>query len=152
MLRTIGAALAATLALTGIVAGPGPTALGSPAPGSIVLGSVAAPPTPPVACPPALPITGMVTATTATSVTVRYSMLLTPPCGYDPPIRVTLYTSRQDAQQRNAPVTSAVSGPQRYGDVTVDGLTPATEYWYRFSDAHGTWDPYIIGGPARTTP
>ncbi|WP_434741359.1 hypothetical protein [Micromonospora sp. SH-82] len=152
MLRTIGAALAATLALTGIAAGPG-----SPAPGSITLGSPApgppaAPPTPPVACPPALPITGMVTATTSTSVTVRYSMLLTPPCGYDPPIRVTLYSGRQDAQQRNAPVASAVSGPQRFGDVTVDGLTPATEYWYRFSDAHGTWDPYIIGGPARTTP
>ena len=145
MIRTLGAALAAALTLTGLAASTG--AAGSPA---TVMTTPA--PTPTVACPPALPVSGQVTGTTATSVAIRYSILLRPPCGYDPPMVVTLFTSREDATGWRNPVAEAVSGPELFGTVTVDGLTPDTDYWFRFSDAHGTRDPYIIGGPARTLP
>ncbi|WP_431932777.1 cellulose binding domain-containing protein [Micromonospora sp. RP3T] len=145
MIRTLGAALAAALTLTGLAASTG--AAQSPA---TVLTTPA--PTPTLVCPPALPVSGQVTGTTATSLTVSYSMLLTPPCGYDPPMVVTLFTSREDATGWRNPAAEAVSGPERYGTVVINGLTPDTDYWFRFSDAHGTRDPYIIGGPARTLP
>jgi cellulase/cellobiase CelA1 len=141
MLHRFGVVLAAaTLTVAGWVGTDHPAGAVSPAS------------TPPPACPPALPISGMVTATTATTLTVSYTMLLSPPCGYDPPIAVTLFASRADAEQRQNPVARGVSGPERYGQVTVGGLTPDTEYWFRFSDAEGRWDPYVIGGPGRTTP
>ncbi|MFG1676432.1 cellulose binding domain-containing protein [Micromonospora sp. NPDC049282] len=145
MLRTLGAALAAALTLTGLATSTG--AVRSPAT------TVATPtPTPTVACPPALPVSGRVTGATATSLTVTYSMILSPPCGYDPPMVVTLFASREDATGWRNPVAEGISGPERYGTVTVGGLTPDTEYWFRFSDTHGTRDPYIIGGPDRTLP
>ncbi|MFI6133410.1 cellulose binding domain-containing protein [Micromonospora sp. NPDC051141] len=145
MIRTLGAALAAALTLTGLAASTGAarppaSAMTTPAP------------TPTVACPPALPVSGQVTGTTATSLTITYSMLLSPPCGYDPPMVVTLFTSREDATGWRNPAAEAVSGPERYGTVVINGLTPDTDYWFRFSDTHGTRDPYIIGGPARTQP
>jgi cellulase/cellobiase CelA1 len=65
---------------------------------------------------------------------------------------VTLFTSREDAAQWQNPAASAVSGPERYGTVTIGGLTPATSYWFRFSDSEGRRDPYVIGGPAVTAP
>ncbi|PZG17146.1 endoglucanase [Micromonospora craterilacus] len=145
MLRTFGAVLAAaTLALAGGF-GSARAAEAPPSP------SPSPSPSTPIACPPALPIGGLVTGATATSVTVTYSVLFLPPCGYDPPITVTLFGSREDAAQWRDPVAEAVSEPQRYGNVTVDGLTPDTEYWFRFSDTEGRRDPYVIGGPARTT-
>ncbi|MFB9236827.1 cellulose binding domain-containing protein [Plantactinospora siamensis] len=110
----------------------------------------AASPTVIVTCPPALPIGGQVTGTTATSVTVSYYMLLTPPCGYDTPITVSLFASREDAAQWRAPVAEALSGPERNGSVTIGGLTPDTDYWFRFTGAGGQRDPYVIGGPAHT--
>ncbi|MGI5520157.1 cellulose binding domain-containing protein [Micromonospora sp. CA-259024] len=103
-------------------------------------------------CPPALPIHGQVSAATTTSLTITYSMLLSPPCGYDPPITVSLFTSREDAERWQAPVAETVSGPERYGTVSIGRLTPDTAYWFRFSDAEGRRDPYVIGGPARTLP
>ncbi|MDG4766732.1 cellulose binding domain-containing protein [Solwaraspora sp. WMMD406] len=110
-------------------------------------------PTPGVTCPPALPITGRVTGATPTTLTVSYSMLLVgPPCGYVPPITVTLFASQADAQQWRDPVAEQVSGPDRHGDVTLAGLTPDTEYWFRFSDAEGRRDTYVVGGPAWTLP
>ncbi|WP_433532283.1 cellulose binding domain-containing protein [Micromonospora sp. CA-263727] len=144
MIRTFGAVLAAaTLTLVGGVGSAGATEappVPSPSPST------------PIACPPALPISGLVTGTTATSVTVTYSVLFVPPCGYDPPITVTLFTSRENAAKWQDPVAEAVSEPQRFGNVTIGGLTPDTEYWFRFSDTEGRRDPYVIGGPARTAP
>ncbi|MEU4400698.1 cellulose binding domain-containing protein [Micromonospora orduensis] len=107
-------------------------------------------PTPTIACPPALPITANLTGATATSLTISYSIFFRPPCGYDTPMTVHLYTSRDDAVKWLNPVAEAVSGPERNGTVTIDRLTPDTEYWYRFSDVEGRRDPYVIGGPART--
>lgn len=107
-------------------------------------------PTPPPTCPPVLPITGAVSAVTATSVTISYAIFLSPPCGYDPPVTVTLFASREDAQQLLNPVAEAVSGPERHGPVTIDGLTPDTTYWFRFS-ADGGPDPYVLGS-VRTAP
>ncbi|MEU8327496.1 cellulose binding domain-containing protein [Micromonospora sp. NPDC048839] len=128
-------------------AAPTPTPIATPTP-------TAAPtptpiPTPTIACPPALPISAGVTAVTTTSVTISYSIFFRPPCGYDPPLTVSLFASREDAQQWRAPVAAAVSGPERFGAVTVDGLTPNTEYWYRFSAPDGKRDPFIFGS-ART--
>jgi len=135
----------AVLALAGLVAaGPGSAAA---APGTR---SAAPTPAPTLTCPPALPISGGVSAATATSLTISYSMLLTPPCGYNPPVTVTLFAAGEDAQQWRDPVAEAVSGPERYGKVTVGGLTPDTMYWFRFS-ADGRRDPYVIGS-GRTAP
>ncbi|MFI5891441.1 cellulose binding domain-containing protein [Actinoplanes sp. NPDC051513] len=89
-------------------------------------------------------------AATARSLTISYSMLLTPPCGYNPPVTVTLFAGQEDARQWLNPVAEAVSGPERYGTVTIDGLTPGTAYWFRFS-ADGRRDPYVVGS-GRTTP
>jgi hypothetical protein len=91
-----------------------------------------------------LPVSGAASAVTATSVTISYSIFLGPPCGYDPPVTVALFASHDDAQQWTAPVGEAVSGPERTGRLTVDGLTPDTEYWYRFA-ADGRRDPYVFG-------
>ncbi|NES15815.1 MULTISPECIES: cellulose binding domain-containing protein [Micromonospora] len=140
MLRTLGAALAATLALTGWT---GTAGAQSPA---------AATPTPTLACPPALPVSGQVTGATTTSLTVTYWMLLSPPCGYDPPMVVSLFTDRADAEQWRNSAAEAVTGPERSGTVTIGGLLPDTAYWFRFSDTAGVRDPYVIGGPARTLP
>ncbi|QKW13041.1 cellulose-binding domain-containing protein [Verrucosispora sp. NA02020] len=108
-------------------------------------------PTPTVTvCPPALPLAGMVAGTTTTTVTIRYSLTFRPPCGYDLPITVHLFATREDAEQWHNPVASADTGLESYGNVVVEGLTPDTEYWFRFSDAKGRRDPYILGGPART--
>ncbi len=107
-------------------------------------------PRPPVTCPPVIPISGSVTAATATSLTISYSIFLGPPCGYDPPITVTLYGSAEDARQRQNPVAEAVSGPERYGPVLLEGLTPDTPYWFRFS-AGDQPDPYVVGS-GRTAP
>ncbi|MFI2709645.1 cellulose binding domain-containing protein [Micromonospora sp. NPDC018662] len=145
MIRTLGAALAAALTLTGLAASTG--AARSPATPMMTPA-----PTPTLACPPALPVGGQVTGATTTSLTISYSMLLSPPCGYDPPLVVSLFTSREDATGWRNPVAEAVTGPERSGTVTVGGLTPDTDYWFRFSDTHGTRDPYFIGGPARTLP
>ena len=129
-----GAALAGLVA--GGVGGGGP----SPAAPSTSAGPS---PTPTLVCPPAVPIGGTVSAVTATSVTISYSMLLRPPCGYDPPVTVTLFASLEDAQQGQSPVAEAVSGPERYGTMTVDGLTAGTAYWARFS-ADGVLVPYVL--------
>ncbi|MEV0397894.1 cellulose binding domain-containing protein [Polymorphospora rubra] len=142
MLHKFGVLLAAA---TVVVAGWATTA-GAGAPATVPAPAQTSPP----ACPPVLPISGMVTASTATSLTVSYSIMLSPPCGYDPPITVSLFASRADAEQWRAPVAAATSGPQRYGTVTVGGLTPDTEYWFRLSDVEGRQDRYIVGGPART--
>jgi cellulase/cellobiase CelA1 len=107
-------------------------------------------PRPTLTCPPVLPISGGVSAVTATSATISYSIFLSPPCGYNPPVTVTLFTSREDAQQWQNPVAEAVSGPERYGTVTIDGLTPDTAYWFRFS-ADGRPDPYVVTS-VRTAP
>lgn len=107
--------------------------------------------TPTPACPPALPITATVTGTTTTSLTISYWVFFTPPCGYNPPMTVSLFANREDAQQWRSPVAEGVSGPERNGVVTIGRLTPDTEYWYRFSDAEGRRDPYVIAS-ARTAP
>ncbi|MGW0503890.1 cellulose binding domain-containing protein [Micromonospora sp. NPDC003241] len=108
-------------------------------------------PTPTVTpCPPALPLAGMVAGTTTTTVTIRYSLTFRPPCGYDLPITVHLFATREDAEMWHNPVASADTGLESYGSVVVEGLIPDTEYWFRFSDAKGRRDPYILGGPART--
>ncbi|MEV7225869.1 cellulose binding domain-containing protein [Polymorphospora sp. NPDC051019] len=142
MIHKFGVLLAAaTVAVTGWATIAGATVpAAAPAPAQ----------TSPPACPPVLPINGLVTASTATSLTVTYSIMLSPPCGYDPPITVSLFASRTDAEQWRDPVATAVSGPQRYGTVTVTGLTPDTEYWFRLSDVEGRQDRYVLGGPART--
>ena len=73
--------------------------------------------TPTPACPPALPITANVTGATTTSVTIRYSMFFRPPCGYDPPMTVSLFTSLEDAQQGRAGGGGGVrAGAQWRGD------------------------------------
>lgn len=148
MLRTLGAALAAALALTGLAASAG--ADRSPATTTMTLTAATPTPTPTFACPPALPVTGQVTGATTTSVTITYWMVLSPPCGYDPPLVVSFFASREDATAWRDPVAEAVTGPERSGKVTVDGLTSGTEYWFRFGDTKGVRDPYVIGGPART--
>jgi cellulose binding protein with CBM2 domain len=129
MRRRLGAALAMAALL---IAGAAAPAAAAPTPG------------PTLTCPPALPISGWVSATTERSLTISYSMLLTPPCGYDPPVTVTLFASPDDARQWHDPLTEAVSGPERNGKVTIDGLSPDTAYWYRFT-ASGTRDPYVVG-------
>nr|MDT0660710.1 cellulose binding domain-containing protein [Micromonospora sp. DSM 115978] len=141
----------AAVALAGVVIGGVGSAGASPAAPSTTASSSRTPtPTQTLVCPPALPVSGGVSAVTATSMTISYSMLLSPPCGYNPPVTVTLFAGRDDAQQWRNPVTEAVSGPERYGKVTFDGLTPDTVYWFRFS-ADGQRDPYMIGS-GRTTP
>ncbi|MFI9528657.1 hypothetical protein [Micromonospora rosaria] len=144
MRRTYGAVLvAATVTLAGW-AGVATAAPTSPA---------ASPtPTPTVACPPVLPVVANVSGSTATSLSIGYSVMLGPPCGYELPITVSLYASAQDAAQWQNPVAQAVSGPDRFGTVTVEGLTPDTAYWFRVQDADGHRDPYLVGGPGRTTP
>ncbi|WP_433381685.1 cellulose binding domain-containing protein [Actinoplanes sp. CA-142083] len=128
------------LVLVGLVAG----GVGTAAAGAPLAPAATPTPGPTLTCPPALPVSGGVTAATATSLTVTYSMLLTPPCGYNPPVTVTLFAGQSDAQQWLNPVAEAVSGPERSGKVTLDGLTPDTAYWFRFS-ADGRHDPYVIG-------
>ncbi|WP_433307225.1 cellulose binding domain-containing protein [Actinoplanes sp. CA-030573] len=125
---------ATTTATPGPTLTAGPT--GTPTPG------------PTLTCPPALPVGGVMSAATETSVTIRYSMLMTPPCGYNAPVTITLFASADDARQWVNPVAEAVSGPERSGTVTIGGLTPDTAYWFRFS-ADGKHDPYVIG-TART--
>ncbi|MFE0531935.1 cellulose binding domain-containing protein [Micromonospora parva] len=107
--------------------------------------------TPTPTCPPALPISASVAGATTTSLTISYSIFFRPPCGYDPPMTVSLFTSREDAQQWRAAVAEGVSGPERNGSVTIDRLTPGTEYWYRFTDVEGRRDPYVIAS-GRTAP
>ncbi|KAB1928906.1 endoglucanase [Micromonospora noduli] len=124
---------------TAAEAPPTPTPSSTPTPSA----------TPTPACPPALPISASVTGATTTSVTISYVIFFRPPCGYDPPMTVSLFTSREDAQQWRAAVAEGVSGPERNGSVTIDRLTPDTEYWYRFTDAEGRRDPYVIAS-ART--
>ncbi|GIM90791.1 cellulose binding domain-containing protein [Paractinoplanes toevensis] len=136
MLVRIGVVLGGVaLSLAGLVG----SAVASPS-------TAAADPTPgpTLTCPPALPVGGSVTAVTARSLSVSYSMLLTPPCGYNPPVTVTLFATSEDARQWLNPVAEAVSGPERNGTVTIAGLTPDTAYWFRFS-ADGRRDPYVIG-------
>ncbi|MBG6105418.1 hypothetical protein IW249_005832 [Micromonospora vinacea] len=108
--------------------------------------------TPTPACPPALPITANVTGATTTSLTISYFIFFRPPCGYDPPMTVSLFTSREDAQQWRAAVAEGVSGPERNGAVTIDRLTPDTEYWYRFTDVDGRRDPYVIASARTASP
>ncbi|MDG4810696.1 cellulose binding domain-containing protein [Micromonospora sp. WMMD1120] len=107
--------------------------------------------TPTPACPPALPITATVTGATTTSLTISYWVFFAPPCGYNLPMTVTLYASREDAEQWRSPVGEVVTGPERNGAVTFDRLNPDTEYWYRFTDADGRRDPYAFAA-ARTAP
>ncbi|GIJ09927.1 cellulose binding domain-containing protein [Micromonospora andamanensis] len=167
MLRTFGVVLTAVTltAVAGVAAagaadtpaGPTPVPLWTQSPSSSPTtnptGGPTPTPTPTVACPPALPITGMVTGTTATTVTISYSLMFSgPPCGYDLPMTVLLFTSRDDAAKWQNPAVKAVTGLERNGQVTVDGLFPDTEYWFRFSDARDRRDPYVIGGPVRTQP
>ncbi|MFB6397575.1 cellulose binding domain-containing protein [Polymorphospora lycopeni] len=148
MIHKFGVLLAAaTVAVTGWATIAGATV---PAGAAVPAAAPAPAQTSPPACPPVLPVSAMVTASTATSLTVTYSIMLSPPCGYDPPITVSLFASRTDAEQWRDPVATATSGPQRYGTVTVGGLTPDTEYWFRLSDVAGRQDRYIVGGPART--
>ncbi|MET8085901.1 cellulose binding domain-containing protein [Micromonospora sp. NPDC005237] len=137
-----------TMALAGW-AGTTGSAEAAPAPAVTPTPTLSPSPTP--TCPPAIPISASVTAVTTTSVTLSYSILFRPPCGYDPPMTVRLFASREDAQQWQAPVAQAVTGPERNGVVTIGQLTPDTEYWYRFSDAEGRRDPYLVGS-ARTAP
>ena len=132
------------LAVAGSVLGGVGSAAASNSPAAAITGpALTSTPTPIITCPPALPISGGVAAVTTTSVTISYSLFFTPPCGYDPPITVILFASREDAQQWLNPVAEAVSGPERSGQVTVAGLTPGTDYWYRFS-AGDHRDPYWI--------
>ncbi|MCX5064419.1 cellulose-binding domain-containing protein [Micromonospora lupini] len=132
-------ALAGWAGTTGFVeAAPAPAPAVTPTP------TLSPSPTPTPTCPPALPIAASVTAVTTTSVTLSYSIFFRPPCGYDPPMTVSLFASRADAQQWQSPVAQAVTGPERNGVVTIDQLTPDTEYWYRFSDAEGRRDPYWV--------
>ncbi|MEU7588608.1 cellulose binding domain-containing protein [Micromonospora sp. NPDC049230] len=123
---------------------PTPSATAAPTPTPIA--------TPTIACPPALPISASVTAVTTTSVTLSYSIFFRPPCGYDPPMTVSLFTSREDALHWQAPVATAVSGPDRTGSVTIAGLKPGTEYWYRFTDAGGRRDPFVIASTRTASP
>ncbi|GIJ24115.1 cellulose binding domain-containing protein [Micromonospora lutea] len=168
MLRTFGVVLtAATLAVVAGVttagaadapATPPLAPLWTPMPGP----SGTPPPLPPsgtptpvptVACPPVLPVTGRVTDVTATTLTISYTLQFNGlPCGYELPMRVLLFTSRDDAEKWQNPAAVALSGMERFGQVTLDGLTPDTDYWFRFSDVEDRRDPYIIEGPVRTLP
>jgi hypothetical protein len=130
----------AVLAVAGLVVG------GAGAAGA----SGVAPSGPPMTCPPVLPVSGAASAVTPSSVTIGYSIFLGPPCGYDPPVTVTLFASQGDAQQWVGPVGEAVSGPERSGQMTISGLAPGTVYWFRFS-ADGRRDPYVFGS-VRTAP
>jgi len=132
----------AVLVLAGLVVGGASPVTAAP--------TAAPTPGPTLTCPPALPISGSASAVTPTSVTIRYSMILTPPCGYNPPVTVTLFASQGDAQQWVNPVAEAVSGPERSGEVTIGGLTPDTAYWIRFT-ADGRHDPYVFPS-VRTAP
>ncbi|MFD0975115.1 alkaline phosphatase D family protein [Plantactinospora endophytica] len=133
----------AGLALAGLVVGGVGSAGASPVTSSARAGASSTPPPMPT-CPPVLPLSGGVSSVTATSLTVSYFIFLGPPCGYNPPVTVSLFVSREDAQQWRDPVSEAVSGPERYGQVTIDGLTADTVYWFRFS-VDGGPDPYMIG-------
>lgn len=75
--------------------------------------------------------------------TINYLIYIGPPCGYNPPVTVSLFASEADAQQWTNPVVEAVSGPERSGTVTIGGLTPDTVYWFRFS-ADGRHHPYVL--------
>ncbi|MEU8181327.1 cellulose binding domain-containing protein [Micromonospora sp. NPDC049044] len=145
MLRTFLAVT--TMALAGWAG----TAVTESAPAPAAMSTPSPVPTPAPTCPPAIPITVGVAGVTTTSVTISYSIFFRPPCGYDPPMTVSLFASREDAQQWRAPVASAVSGPERTGTVTIDRLTPDTEYWYRFTDVDGRRDPFVIAS-TRTAP
>jgi cellulose binding protein with CBM2 domain len=118
----------------------------------VVAGLVSPSPSPsaPMTCPPVLPVSGAASAVTPTSVTISYSIFLSPPCGYDPPITVALFASQADAQQWTDPVGEAVSGPERSGQLTIGGLTPDTLYWFRFA-AGDHRDPYVFAS-VRTAP
>jgi cellulase/cellobiase CelA1 len=116
--------------------------------GAVPAGAAAPTPFPTVTCPPVIPLTGTVAAATETSLTISYSIFIGPPCGYDPPVTVVLFGSVEDARQWLNPVAEGVSGPERNGKVTIDGLTPDTPYWYRFV-AGGVRDPYVVNA-ART--
>ncbi|SCL13485.1 Cellulose binding domain-containing protein [Micromonospora nigra] len=145
MFRTFGVVLtAATVALTG-----GLTAASAVEPAFVASPTASLTPFP---CPPALPMGGRATGATTTSLTFSYWITLSPPCGYDPPITVSLFTSQEDSEQWRDPVAEGVSGRDRHGTITVEGLTPDTAYWFRFSDPEGNRDPYVFGGPARTLP
>lgn len=145
MLRKLGVGLAAaSLALLGWAGTAG--AVTTPA----TVTPTTSPTRPPI-CPPSLPIVGSVTATTATTITVAYTMVMLPPCGYDTPMTVTAFGSREDAVAWSNPVSSATGGPERIGTITVEGLTPNTGYWYRFSDESKRRDGFI-GGPVWTAP
>lgn len=133
-----GAAVALGLVVGGAA---GAAAAGPPTTGDALPAAAA---TPEVTCPPAIPLTGAVAGATTTSLTISYSIFLGPPCGYDPPVTVTLFASSEDARQWLNPVAEAASGPERSGTMTIDGLTPDTAYWYRFS-ANGQHDPYWTG-------
>lgn len=135
-----GVILALAGLVTGGVSGAGASLAAGPSPT----------PAPPMTCPPVLPVTGAASAVTATSVTISYSIFIGPPCGYNPPVTVTLFASHEDAEQWRNPVAEAVSGPERSGKVTIDGLTPDTAYWFRFG-ADGRRDPYVLAS-VRTTP
>ncbi|MBB5475983.1 cellulose binding domain-containing protein [Micromonospora parathelypteridis] len=137
--------LAVTTIALGVWAGTASAADATPTPTP----SVTPTPSPTMACPPALPITASLTGATTTSLTISYSIFFRPPCGYDPPMTISLFASREAAQRWEAPVAEAVSGPERSGAVTIGRLTPNTEYWYRFSDAEGRRDPYLVSS-ART--
>lgn len=152
MLHRFGVVLAGTaLTLAGLVAGGVSSAGASPVTPAIAASPSLTPtPMPTLTCPPVLPLSGAVSAVTATSVTISYSIYLSPPCGYNPPVTVTLFASREDAQQWQNPVAEETSGPERHGTATVDGLTPDTAYWFRFS-ADGRRDPYVIAS-VRTAP
>ncbi|MCY1143647.1 cellulose binding domain-containing protein [Actinoplanes sp. Pm04-4] len=137
MRRGLGGLLGGVvLALLAMVAGAGGAAAAGPA--------VAVTPAPTPTCPPALPLSGGVSAATSRSLTISYSIFFAPPCGYNPPVVVTLFASAEDARQWLNPVAEAVSGLERNGRVTIDGLAPDTTYWFRFS-ADGKHDPYAVG-------
>jgi hypothetical protein len=144
MLHRFGVVLVgAAVAMAGLVAVGVDSAAASPT-------TLSSTPTPPPTCPPVLPLTGGVSAVTATSATFSYLLSLSPPCGFNPPVTVTLFASREDAQQLQNPVAEAVSGPERSGTVTIDGLSPDTVYWFRFS-ADGRADTYVFAS-VRTAP
>src|SRR4051812_7339620 len=117
----------AVLALVGLLAGGPGSAGASPGPASTTALPAS---TPTMTCPPVLPISGAVAPVPTPSVTISSSIFIGPPCGYAPPVTVTFFASRDDAEQWRDPV-AAVSGPERSGKLTVDGLTPDTVYWFR---------------------
>ncbi|NGM15079.1 endoglucanase [Verrucosispora sp. CWR15] len=155
MLRTFGVVLTAVTlaAVAGVTAAGAANTQAAPLGTPRLMTTVSPTATPTVACPPALPISGRVTGVTATTVTISYTLQFSgPPCGYDLPMTVLLFASYEDAATWQNPVAEAVTGLERNGQVTLDGLTPDTEYWFRFSDVEARRDPYVIGGPVRTEP